>query len=117
MSSGAYPGLHRNAVVAASAGTGKTHFLTNVYVGRALGLAGEGKPVSPERIVATTFSRAAALELESASRRDSSSSLRPRPLRHSRSVASSLPSPRRSVSTIRRFASAPVAPSPISRER
>lgn len=57
-----YPGLHRNAVVAASAGTGKTHFLTNVYVGRALGLA-DGRPVSPERIVATTFSRAAALEL------------------------------------------------------
>jgi ATP-dependent helicase/nuclease subunit A len=61
--SGAYPGLQRNAVVAASAGTGKTHFLTNVYVGRALGLGSSGRPVSPARIVATTFSRAAALEL------------------------------------------------------
>lgn len=63
MSAASYPGLFRNAVVAASAGTGKTRFLTNLFVARALGLGGEGKPVSPERLVATTFSRAAALEL------------------------------------------------------
>ncbi len=58
-----YPGLFRNAVVAASAGTGKTYFLTNSFVARALGLGASAKPVSAERIVATTFSRAAALEL------------------------------------------------------
>jgi ATP-dependent helicase/nuclease subunit A len=58
-----YPGLARNAVVAASAGTGKTHFLTNLFLSRALGLGPEGRPVAAERIVATSFSRAAALEL------------------------------------------------------
>ncbi len=63
MSESGYPGLLRNAVVAASAGTGKTRFLTGLFVARALGLGAEGKPVAPEHIVATTFSRAAALEL------------------------------------------------------
>ncbi|HEV8248083.1 MAG TPA: UvrD-helicase domain-containing protein, partial [Polyangiaceae bacterium] len=58
-----YPGLFRNAVVAASAGTGKTRFLTNLFVARALGLGADERPVAAERMVATTFSRAAALEL------------------------------------------------------
>ena len=61
--SDAIVGLFRNAVVAASAGTGKTHFLSSLFVARAIGLGVEGRPVSPERIIATTFSRAAALEL------------------------------------------------------
>ncbi|HXK18357.1 MAG TPA: UvrD-helicase domain-containing protein, partial [Polyangiaceae bacterium] len=57
------PGLARNAVVAASAGTGKTELLTSIYLGHCLGLhAGEGL-LSPTRIVATTFSRAAAREI------------------------------------------------------
>src|SRR5436190_2015801 len=57
------PGLARNAVVAASAGTGKTELLTSIYLGHCLGLhAGPGL-VSPTRIVATTFSRAAAREI------------------------------------------------------
>ena len=57
------PGLAKNAVVAASAGTGKTELLTSIYLGHCLGLhAGPGL-VSPTRIVATTFSRAAAREI------------------------------------------------------
>lgn len=56
------PGLTRNAVVAASAGTGKTELLTSVYLGHCLGLHG-GPCVAPTRIVATTFSRAAAREI------------------------------------------------------
>ncbi|MDF3069838.1 MAG: hypothetical protein K0R38_5439 [Polyangiaceae bacterium] len=56
------PGLSRNAVVAASAGTGKTELLTSIYIGHCLGLQGAGV-VSPTRIVATTFSRAAAQEI------------------------------------------------------
>ena len=57
------PGLARNAVVAASAGTGKTELLTSIYLGHCLGLhAGPGL-LSPARIVATTFSRAAAREI------------------------------------------------------
>ena len=63
--------FRRNVVVAASAGTGKTHRLTALYVLLALGLTSMGQdddvtpaePVSPERLVATTFSRAAALEI------------------------------------------------------
>jgi ATP-dependent helicase/nuclease subunit A len=63
--------FRRNVVVAASAGTGKTHRLTALYVLLSLGLtsmgqehAGETAPaVPPERIVATTFSRAAAREI------------------------------------------------------
>jgi ATP-dependent helicase/nuclease subunit A len=57
------PGLARNAVVAASAGTGKTELLTSIYLGHCLGLHGGSGLVSPTRIVATTFSRAAAREI------------------------------------------------------
>ena len=57
------PGLTRNAVVAASAGTGKTELLTSIYLAHALGLQGSAELVSPTRIVATTFSRAAAREI------------------------------------------------------
>lgn len=63
--------FQRNVVVAASAGTGKTHRLTGLYVMLVLGLTSMGKrslsdahpPILPEKIVATTFSRAAALEI------------------------------------------------------
>src|SRR5882724_5605241 len=52
--------FRRNLVVAASAGTGKTHALVGVLVHLVLGaseLGGEGlhAPVDPGRIVATTF--------------------------------------------------------------
>jgi len=57
------PGLARNAVVAASAGTGKTELLTSIYLGHCLGLHDGPRLVSPTRIVATTFSRAAAREI------------------------------------------------------
>ncbi|HET7545593.1 MAG TPA: UvrD-helicase domain-containing protein, partial [Polyangiaceae bacterium] len=57
------PGLEQNAVIAASAGTGKTQLLTGIYLGFALGLGRDGKQVPTERIVATTFSRAAAAEI------------------------------------------------------
>lgn len=57
------PGFTRNAVVAASAGTGKTELLTSIYLGHCLGLQAGGKLLSPTRIVATTFSRAAAREI------------------------------------------------------
>ena len=57
------PGLARNAVVAASAGTGKTELLTSIYLGHCLGLAEGAGLISPTRIVATTFSRAAAREI------------------------------------------------------
>ncbi len=56
-------GLERNAVVAASAGTGKTHLLTNIFLAHVLGLRSDGEAIAPERIVATTFSRAAAREI------------------------------------------------------
>ncbi|MBL8741321.1 MAG: UvrD-helicase domain-containing protein, partial [Myxococcales bacterium] len=63
--------FRRNIVVAASAGTGKTHRLTALYVLLCLGLTSLGEvderaahaPIGPGRIVATTFSRAAALEI------------------------------------------------------
>ncbi|WP_437536279.1 UvrD-helicase domain-containing protein [Sorangium sp. So ce726] len=63
--------FRRNVVVAASAGTGKTHRLTALYVLLTLGLTSLGlpdaasaaPPVPPDRIVATTFSRAAAREI------------------------------------------------------
>ena len=60
--------FRRNLVVAASAGTGKTHSLVGVLVHLVLGaseLGGEGvrEPVEPSRIVATTFSRKAAAEI------------------------------------------------------
>ena len=57
------PGLERNAVIAASAGTGKTQLLTGIYLAFALGLSEDGRQVSTDRIVATTFSRAAAAEI------------------------------------------------------
>lgn len=57
------PGLAKNAVVAASAGTGKTELLTSIYLGHCLGLHSGPGLVSPTRIVATTFSRAAAREI------------------------------------------------------
>ncbi|HWZ91012.1 MAG TPA: UvrD-helicase domain-containing protein, partial [Polyangiaceae bacterium] len=57
------PGLERNAVIAASAGTGKTQLLTGIYLAFALGLSDDGRQVPCERIVATTFSRAAAAEI------------------------------------------------------
>ena len=63
--------FRRNVVVAASAGTGKTHRLTALYAMLALGLTSMGEHdartaapgLPPERIVATTFSRAAAREI------------------------------------------------------
>jgi ATP-dependent exoDNAse (exonuclease V) beta subunit len=63
--------FRRNVVVAASAGTGKTHRLTALYVLIALGLTSMGRrargdaapPVAPDRIWATTFTRAAAGEI------------------------------------------------------
>lgn len=63
--------FRRNVVVAASAGTGKTHRLTALYVLLTLGLTSMGQaddriaapPILPDRIVATTFSRAAAIEI------------------------------------------------------
>lgn len=62
--------FRRNIVVAASAGTGKTYRLTALYMLLSLGLTSMGQsddeplaPISPERIVATTFSRAAAQEI------------------------------------------------------
>ena len=55
--------LEQNAVIAASAGTGKTHLLTNLYLALVLGLGPDAKPVAAERIAATTFSRAAAREI------------------------------------------------------
>jgi ATP-dependent helicase/nuclease subunit A len=57
------PGADRNAVVAASAGTGKTHLIANVYLCHVLGLTQSRRVVPTERIVATTFSRAAAREI------------------------------------------------------
>jgi ATP-dependent helicase/nuclease subunit A len=57
------PGLECNAVIAASAGTGKTQLLTGIYLAFALGLSEDGKQIPSERIVATTFSRAAAAEI------------------------------------------------------
>jgi ATP-dependent helicase/nuclease subunit A len=62
--------FRRNLVLAASAGTGKTHSLVGVVVHLVLGaseLGGEGlhAPVLPSRIVATTFSRKAAAEIRS----------------------------------------------------
>ncbi len=50
-------------MIAASAGTGKTQLLTGIYLGFALGLRADGQQVPTERIVATTFSRAAAAEI------------------------------------------------------
>ena len=54
--------MPRNLVLAASAGTGKTHALVGVVVHLLLG-ARDGGAVDPARIVATTFSRKAAAEI------------------------------------------------------
>ena len=53
----------RNLVLAASAGTGKTHALVGVVVHLLLGATSSKTPVEPSRIVATTFSRKAAAEM------------------------------------------------------
>src|SRR4051812_35804036 len=50
--------MKRNLVLAASAGTGKTHALVGVVVHRLV-----GDDLDPARIVATTFSRKAAAEI------------------------------------------------------
>ncbi|MBK6461169.1 MAG: UvrD-helicase domain-containing protein [Myxococcales bacterium] len=55
-------GFARNAVVVASAGTGKTHALVGMLVHTLLGETELGA-VSPSRVVATTFSRRAAREI------------------------------------------------------
>jgi len=55
--------FERNAVVVASAGTGKTHTLVGVLVHLLLGEGHREEPVVPSRIVATTFSRRAAREI------------------------------------------------------
>ena len=62
--------FRRNLVLAASAGTGKTHSLVGVIIHLLVGaseLGGRGlhDPVPPSRIVATTFSRKAAAEIRS----------------------------------------------------
>ena len=58
----------RNLVVVASAGTGKTHSLVGVLVHLMMGSCSEGAalraPVDPVRLVATTFSRKAAAEIQ-----------------------------------------------------
>jgi ATP-dependent helicase/nuclease subunit A len=54
--------MPRNLVLAASAGTGKTHALVGVIVHLLVG-ARQGGVVDPARIVATTFSRKAAAEI------------------------------------------------------
>ena len=61
-------GLPNNLVLAASAGTGKTHALVGVVVNllirdRAPRGRGRPEPLDPSRIVATTFSRKAAAEI------------------------------------------------------
>lgn len=55
--------FERNTVLVASAGTGKTHTLVGVLVHVLLGEHADGEPVSPARVVATTFSRKAAHEI------------------------------------------------------
>jgi ATP-dependent helicase/nuclease subunit A len=62
----------RNQVVAASAGTGKTHVLVGVLVHALLGASelDERKAVDPTRIVATTFSRKARGEILERLRRE-----------------------------------------------
>src|ERR1700678_1991161 len=60
--------FRKNLVVAASAGTGKTHALVGVAVHLLLGCCqssagGLRDPIAPESLVATTFSRKAAAEI------------------------------------------------------
>lgn len=62
--------LPNNLVLAASAGTGKTHALVGVVVNllirdRAQRGRGRPEPLDPSRVVATTFSRKAAAEIRS----------------------------------------------------
>ena len=63
--------FRRNLVLAASAGTGKTHSLVGVLVHLMMGASELGRkerlcpPVDPSRVVATTFSRKAAAEIRS----------------------------------------------------
>lgn len=65
---GSLYGFPKNLVLAASAGTGKTHALVGVVVhlllrDRASPSRGRAQPLDPARIVATTFSRKAAAEI------------------------------------------------------
>ena len=53
----------RNIALRASAGTGKTEALTELYLHLVAGLTDLGRPVSPERIVAVTFTEKAAWEM------------------------------------------------------
>jgi ATP-dependent helicase/nuclease subunit A len=53
-----------NVVALASAGTGKTHGLVGAMLRALLGLAHTKQPIDPSRIVATTFSRRAAGEMQ-----------------------------------------------------
>ena len=55
--------LPANVVVSAGAGTGKTHRLTGLYLHLVSGLTELGGPLSPDAIVATTFTREAASEM------------------------------------------------------
>jgi ATP-dependent helicase/nuclease subunit A len=55
--------FRRNLVLAASAGTGKTHALVGVVVHLLLGATASQKEIEPSKIVATTFSRKAAAEM------------------------------------------------------
>ncbi|MBX7195876.1 MAG: UvrD-helicase domain-containing protein [Sandaracinaceae bacterium] len=63
--------LPTNVVVAAGAGTGKTHRLSGLYLHLVAGLTdvprrdGSPGPLAPEEIVATTFTREAAAEMRS----------------------------------------------------
>jgi ATP-dependent helicase/nuclease subunit A len=62
LSGAALYAMPRNLVLAASAGTGKTHALVGVVVHLLIG-GRQGGAVDPSRIVATTFSRKAAAEI------------------------------------------------------
>jgi ATP-dependent helicase/nuclease subunit A len=56
--------MPRNLVLAASAGTGKTHALVGVVLHLVIAARpGRGAPLDPSRVVATTFSRKAAAEI------------------------------------------------------
>ena len=56
-------GIGGSLVVNAGAGTGKTKTLTSAYVGALLSMELDGNPLSPENIVAITYTKAAAEEL------------------------------------------------------
>ena len=57
--------MPRNLVLAASAGTGKTHALVGVVLHLFVTDRKGKKPIDPSRVVATTFSRKAAAEIRS----------------------------------------------------